>query len=398
MPDSSEGSAYPNDVSSTDTPAPSVDALNPLPSDPTASIGIVIEARITEAQRLNQDQGQRGRSWALPGRPPALCWTGRARWLLAVDVALATEEGRRLCRARHLSPATARAIARGCADYADSTTGRHLTASNRTIGAHAAQRAGRARPWSHDVVANTRRVLETLGLAVEVVRGRYLTAQERLAAAVHHDCVQLRAASTWALTLVRRWQVKSSLPRRGSTGSKTPRRSNSSNARKRAKAPFGRSPRTKTRPRPIAAQRVTAQLVAQAHGLDAGQQHLGALVDVIARYVDCSTWTGKDLAEVLYQDNRQRNLSWPDRIDDPAAFIAHRLSRLAPLLAQPSPSAHAAAHANRLRTEHQARLEAQAAAEAQKASPLQVARHMETIRGILQRQRPSGSTSVEPRS
>lgn len=398
MRDSSEGSAYPNDLSSTATPDLSMDAPRTLDtSNPESSIGKTIEGRITQAEEDNRTSNQRGDSWALPGRMPALCWNTRARWLLAVDEALSTEEGRRLCKALHLSPATARAIARGCAAFADPLTGRHLTASNKTIAAHAAKLAGRARPWSPDVVTNTRKVLAALGLAVEVARGRYLTARERLAAAVHHDGVQRRAASTWALTLVRRWQSKSSLPRRGPTGSKTPRRSNSPNTRKRAQAPYGRSHTDKRHPRSITAQRVTGQLVARTRGLDNGN-HLGSLVDVISRHVDCSTWTGKDLAEVLYHDNRKRGLSWPDKIDNPAAFIAHRLGRLAPVLAEPSPSARAAAHAEYLRTEHRARHDAQIEAETRKASPRQVSRHMETIRAILQRQRPSGSMSVEPRS
>lgn len=306
--------------------------------DSSPSIGQTIEARIADAEAANRTHGQRGRSWALPGRLPALCWSGRARWLLAVDVALASDEGRRLCRSRHLSPVTARAIARGCADYADSGTGRHLTASNATIAAYAAEKANRSRPWSHDVVANTRRVLELLGLAVEVVRGRYLTADERLAAAVHHDCVQLRAASTWALTLIRRWHTKSLLPRRGSTGSKTPRRSNSpKRALTRAQAPSGRSPRNKGVPRPLEAQLVTAELISRTHGLDNGR-HLGSLVDVITEMVDYQRWTARDLVAVLDLDARTNPRDWPQHIANPAAFLRHRLGRIADRLAEPSPS------------------------------------------------------------
>ena len=398
MTDNSEGSAYPNDVSSIAT-LERRDAPDSLAnSDSHVSIGRTIEARIAAAEAANRAHGQRGRSWALPGRSPAVCWSGRARWLLAVDVALATDEGRRLCRSRHLSPVTARAIARGCADYADSGTGRHLTASNSTIAAHAAEKAGRTRPWSHDVVANTRRVLELLGLAVEIARGRYLTAEERLAAAVHHDCVQMRAASTWSLTLIRRWHTKSFLPRRGPTGSKTPRRCNSpKRALTRAKAPSGRSPRDRQGPRPLAAQIVTADLISRTHGLDNGR-HLGSLVDVITEMVDYQRWTGRDLVTVLNLDARTNPRDWPTHIENPAAFLRHRLSRIADRLAGPSPSSIAAAHAERLRGEQLERRAAEETAADRKATPQQVSRHMAAIRAVLQGQRPSGSTSVEPRS
>jgi hypothetical protein len=78
---------------------------------------------------------------------------------------------------------------------------------------------------------------------------------------VHHDGVQIRAASTWALTTPRRWYTKSSLPRSGSTGSKTPRKKRSpTHARKRAPAPARRAPRLQGRERPRHAHLVTGLL------------------------------------------------------------------------------------------------------------------------------------------
>ncbi len=394
MSSCSEGSAYPNDVSSIAT-LERQDARHALTTpDSDSSIGQTIEARIAAAEAANLTHGQRGRSWALPGKPPALCWSGRARWLLAVDVALATDEGRRLCRSRHLSPVTARAIARGCADYADSGTGRHLTASNATISAHAAEKAGRTRPWSHDVVANTRRVLELLGLAVEIARGRYLSAEERLAAAVHHDCVQMRAASTWALTLIRRWHTKSLLPRRGPTGSKTPRRCNSpKRALTRAKAPSGRSPRDQETPRPLAAQIVTADLISRTHGLDNGR-HLGSLVDVITEMVDYQQWTGRDLVAVLNLDARTNPRDWPTRIENPAAFLRHRLSRIANRLAEPSPSqVEAERHQTELE-QQRARAEQDRLAAQQRASITHVKNTMADLRRQLARRRSERDASA----
>lgn len=347
------------------------------------SLGTLIRSRIEAADQENGARGQRGRSWSLDGRNPALVWQTRSRWLTGVAVELGCPRGQQLCRQRKLSPRTALFVARACARFADTGTGRGVTASNETIGRVAAELAGRAKPFCHDVVSNTRAVLAALELAVEVAQGRYLTVQERFLAAVHHDGVQLRAASTWALTSPRRWYSKSYLPRSGTTGSKTPRsRYSPTHARKRAQAPFGRSQREKGRDRPREAHIVTAQLVAKAPSLDTGR-HLGSLVDVIAELVDCDRWTGSDLVAVLNQDARENPRDWPARIQNPAGFLRHRLSRLSDVLAGPSPSEVAEQHRRRVLEEQQRRAEVEAEADKRKASGEQIARHMDAIRATL---------------
>jgi hypothetical protein len=385
--DSSEGSACPIDVSSTAVLGESQGAVETLDQTNEPDLGGVIRERIEAAAEENRLRGQRGRSWALDGRQPALVWQSRTRWLAGTAAELGCARARQLCRERHLSPRTALLVARACARLADADTGRGVTASNETIGRIAAELAGRPRPFSHDVVSNARAVLAALGLAVEVAQGRYLTVEERFQAAVHHDGVQLRAASTWALTTPRRWYAKSYLPRRGPTGSKTPRRKCSpTHARKRASAPSGRSQRLKDRERPRQAHIVTAQLVAAAKSLDNGR-HLGSLVDVVAELVDCDRWTGRDLVAVLNQDARENPRDWPSTIQNPAGFLRHRLSRLRDVLAGPSPSEVAEQHRQRTLEEQRRRAEEAAAAEERKATAEQVSGHMEAIRSILRRRK-----------
>lgn len=348
-------------------------------------LGAVIRTRIEDAERENQLRGQRGRSWALDGRQPTLVWQSRTKWLAGTAAELACIRGRQLCRKWRVSARTALLVARACARLADADTGRRVTASNETIGRIAAELADRSRPFCHDVVSNARAVLAELELAVEVARGRYLTVDERFQAAVHHDGVQIRAASTWALTTPRRWYTKSYLPRRGPTGSKTPRRHCSpTRARKRASAPSGRSQGLQERERPRQAHIVTAQLVAAATSLDNGQ-HLGALVDVVAEMVDCDRWTGRDLVAVLNQDARENPRDWPSTIQNPAGFLRHRLSRLRAVLAGSSPSEVAEQHRQRTLEEQRRRAEAAAAADQRAATPEQVSRHMDAIRSILRR-------------
>lgn len=385
MRDSSEGSAHPNAVSSMSMLGESQGARSDLDNTQEPDLGEVIRKRIEDAEKENTLRGQRGHSWALDGRQPALVWQSRNKWLAGTAAELACIRGRQLCRKWRVSPRTALLVARACARLADADTGRRVTASNATIGRIAAELADRSRPFCHDVVSNARAVLAELELAVEVARGRYLTVEERFQAAVHHDGVQIRAASTWALTTPRRWYMISYLPRRGPTGSKTPRRECSpTHARKRATAPSGRSQRIKGRDRPKKAHVVTAQLVAAAKSLDNGR-HLGSLVDVVAELVDCDRWTGRDLVAVLNQDARENPRDWPSTIQNPAGFLRHRLSRLRGVLAGPSPSEVAEQHRQRALEEQLQRAEAAAAAEERAATPEQVSRHMDAIRSILRR-------------
>lgn len=385
MRDSSEGSAHPNAVSSMSMLGESQGAPIDLDNTQEPNLGDVIRQRIEDAEKENMLRGQRGHSWALDGRQPALVWQSRTKWLTAAAAELACAPGRQLCRKWGVSSRTVLLVARACAHFADSSTGRGVTASNATIGRVAAELAGRARPYCHDVVLKARAVLAALELAVEVARGRYLTVEERFQAAVHHDGVQIRAASTWALTTPRRWYTKSSLPRSGSTGSKTPRKKRSpTHARKRATAPSGRSPRLQGRERPRQAHIVTAQLVAAAKSLDNGR-HLGSLVDVIDELVDCTRWTGRDLVTILNEDARKNPRDWPSTIKNPAGFLRHRLSRLRDVLAGSSPSEVAEKHRQQALEEQRRRAEAAAVAEERAATPEQVSRHMDAIRSILRR-------------
>lgn len=385
MRDSSEGSAHPNAVSSMSMLGESQGARSDLDNKQEPDLGEVIRKRIEDAEKENTLRGQRGHSWALDGRQSALVWQGRTKWLTAAAAELACAPGRQLCRKRGVSSRTTLLVARACAQLADSSTGRGVTASNETIGRIAAELAGRAKPFCHDSVSDARAVLAELELALEVARGRYLTVEERFQAAVHHEGVQIRAASTWALTTPRRWYTKSYLPRRGPTGSETPRRKYSpTSARKRATAPSGRSQRVKGLDRPKKAHVVTAQLVAAAKSLDNGR-HLGSLVDVVAELVDCDRWTGRDLVAVLNQDARENPRDWPSTIQNPAGFLRHRLSRLRGVLAGPSPSEVAEQHRQRALEEQRRRAEAAAAAEERAATPEQVSRHMDAIRSILRR-------------
>lgn len=79
--------------------------------------------------------------------------------------------------------------------------------------------------------------------------------------------------------------------------------------------------------RPLALQRLAAALVSRTHGLDRG--HIGAVCDAItAAGINPETWTARAITDALNADMRARGWSWPDHVERPGAFLAHRLKRL----------------------------------------------------------------------
>lgn len=86
--------------------------------------------------------------------------------------------GRGVCRWFKVSTEFVFAVAVTMASFAERSTGRRVCASRETI----AHRSG----VSVSVVKRARRALHTLSVACEMVRGRYLRAEESQAAESHH--------------------------------------------------------------------------------------------------------------------------------------------------------------------------------------------------------------------
>lgn len=299
------------------------------------------EKRIEAARQLNDETEQRGRSWAIPAdagmKTKAPCWTSKAGWTTAVAVALDTDEARVLCRGR-IRKTVLTAVGLAMASFADIPTGRGVTASNGTLGRVAAAILGKD-SLSGRTVCTARWILSKLGLALELERGRYLSADERIAAAEHHGGVQLRAGSTWSLILPRhRGRGIFVLPPRGPRGSSTPSVNNSPKcAQARTRRPSAARSPDKPRSRPtLPVQRLVAEMVARTPALER-VKHLGSLCRVVEQSgLDTTRWTGRDLVEAINADTKRRGWTFPDRLDNPAAWLRWRLANLD--LTSPSPS------------------------------------------------------------
>lgn len=169
------------------------------------------------------------------------CWTSKSQWILTVQCVLATADAEKVRTRWAVKTATVIAVAKVDAAAADADTGRNVATSHATV--------ARILGCSEKTVQRARSVLRDLELAVEVVRGRYLSTAERIQVSLVTGARQWRIASTRHLVVPRRHRmleaVKSQsednvhLPRRGPDLSKLPSSVVTKNARKRGLAHDG---------------------------------------------------------------------------------------------------------------------------------------------------------------
>ncbi len=128
-------------------------------------------------------------------------WRSRRTWLeLCEWIVTHTDRGREALKRHSIAAGTFLRVCAAHAEYAESTTGRHVSVSLNTL----------ASKWdlSTDKLKRGRRVLKATGLGVELARGKKLNGIEREAAArlysqAHGHAparLQVGAASVWALS------------------------------------------------------------------------------------------------------------------------------------------------------------------------------------------------------
>ncbi|WP_236725925.1 rep protein [Mycobacterium avium] len=250
-------------------------------------------------------------------------WTSRAAWLDGLRRWAQSPALGELCAEQRVSmtAATLLAIAAVMAEHADHATGRHVAVTRATI----------ADTVGCDVrtVTAAWRVLRVSRWAVEAQRGHGspTTPSVGRRPSVYH-LVPRRDPQPAAGKPVHDFH----LPPSGGDGLLTPVGSNSPSVRARAHA-TGREQkpdpprRWRTSPRPLATQRLAAQLVARTHGL--GRGHIGGICDALtAAGIDPTVWSARAITDALDADMRTRGCSWPDDITNPAAFLSSRLRRL----------------------------------------------------------------------
>ena len=376
------------------------------------------KSNIERVERINEESDQRGRTWSIPVSPQLQSktpiWSGRAQWQRQVREILNREEGKRLCRHHHADPERVFAVAVSMASFADQRTGRRVTASREVL----AERAG----VSVTVLKRARRVLVELGLAREMIRGRFLRTLEQWAAEAHHGRKQIKATSVWALLspksvvlrTTRDRMVQATPPARRCT--RTPA---TDNEPRQSRYPQGRdhgpqsvalsfgtctsvkkykttrasargldnSHKQPREPRPIGLQMAAAGLVAHVPCLNTGE-HIGSVCEALRdHYVDPERWTGRDIAVALTEDTRLRGWTWPTResLKHPVRYLRWRLAAIDWSL--PSPTERAEAAKRHRDAERQAAASARAERVEKTASEDVRITAMARIRSLLQERR-----------
>lgn len=299
--------------------------------------------------RLRKVRGDRrawvGRHGDAPASLPV--WSSRSNWLEDVRVWSLSPEFEAACVAadESIAAVTVSAVAQAWAPFADHGTGRNAAVTRARIAAEvgcSVKTVGRA--WS---------VLQEGGFAVEVSRGHGSPTTPS------YGC----RPSIWHL--VSRPDPAESgdnvpLPPLGGFGTSTPAGSSSPSVCKPTVETNSHPSKARRRwrafPRPIALQRLAGQLAGHPErpgeptvrlgnsragtisGL--GRVHVGAVCDaLVAAGIDPACWSAAALIEALDADMRASGFTWPDELQRPAAFLAHRLRRLAAPASSPAPPA-----------------------------------------------------------
>ena len=274
---------------------------------------------------------------------------------------LATPRAVELCRGK-IKADTVLMVAREDASTADSTSGRGVTTSRETVG----KRLG----MSGRHVGTARGILEALGAAVTIVRGRHLSPQERSIARKAHGGYQEAAGSVRALTMPALTAKAHTgdpggtepiselepvdtfhLPRRGSVNKTPPVKKYSPMSVKPLKKAASRpKPKRRTHPRPERAphdpalQRFAWDIAANFMLLDGshprhdaplspgalvGGRHIGQLIRILQRTrITPNRYTVRTLNEALSEVLPVRRES-DDPKRDRLAVFAWKLGKLA---------------------------------------------------------------------
>lgn len=261
-------------------------------------------------------------------------WSSRQGWLDGLRRWAQSPALGQLCTEERVSitAATLLSIAAVMAEHADHATGRHVAVTRATI----ASRVG----CDVRTVTAAWRVLRVSQWAVEAQRGHGSPGTPSVGRrpSVYH-LVPRRDPRPVPRPVVHDFH----LPPSGGLGLSSPVGSYSPSVR--ASAPANRisdqhTPkrvrRWRTTARPLAVQRLAAELVARTLGLD--RAHIGTICDALTTAgIDPTVWTARAVIDALEADMRTRGLTWPDHIANPGALLHSRLRRLSWAAPQPTP-------------------------------------------------------------
>lgn len=301
-------------------------------------------AAVQQRLRRIRNREQR-RNWvqrAGETAPSTPMWTSRAGWISSVKAWAQSDELQAVCASTNVSitSSTLAAVAKAWAQFADHGTGRNAAVTRVRV----AEAAG----CDPRTVTRAWKVLGAAGWAVEAARGH---GSSSTASCGNRPSIWHLVSRKVESTEIGRPVEFVHLPPSRRDRRLSPVSSNSPKARAGAPAKEVHPPTKKnkpparTAPRPLALQRLAAELVTPAgrrdplcRGLDQG--HIGAICDAISSAgIDPAVWSARAVTEALNRDMRARGWSWPNEITSPGAFLASRLRLLPKRASKDTPQA-----------------------------------------------------------
>lgn len=256
-------------------------------------------------------------------------WQTRAQWLTAVQVVLRTADGEQARKETKIKHETVLEIARLDAETADGDTGRNVQTAHATV----AERLG----CSTKTVQRARLLLVRLGLAVEALRGRYLTEAERIRATLVHGGRQIRCASTRHLIVPRDAAIAAATNNAQKKCPPTPpgggKSFTSSNNLVTKKRKNGASHSNKQKPRPgLPMQRLAARIAGRIPWL-VRDSHIGNLINVLTHAgIDPAATTAHDIITGIDHTYAGWDSLSPTQTRSALAYFAARLQKSLPLI------------------------------------------------------------------
>jgi len=290
----------------------------------------------------------RSGSWSLPvvdgAYSEVVAWTSARSWIAIARRVLQSPRGEKQRLRLKIAIDTVLRVAAYDAETADKLTGRGVSTSHMTV--------ARALGMSSRHVGTARRLLEKLGLAITIVRGRHLSPAERSLARRTHGAYQQTAASVRALTvpLPARLVENFHLPRSGSVSEERNDQRWSPTRAAARKTAASRPNRRRTghaddparrSARPLESQRF-AWTIARRYGLLSsgplrrfglltGGRHIGQLWRILDRYeITPDRYSLKTLQtelDLVMTDAKIRPVNGDDKRDR-LAYFAWQMSKL----------------------------------------------------------------------
>lgn len=314
MPGSFQGTTYPEHNSTSDT----VTAVTATASELHEWFGRESQSA-TAAAGISDRAGVFDRWVATEGQVPATVpmWLSRPRWIATVCQWATTEEGRSVLRAHHVSYAMFCAVITVIARHAEGTTGRNVAVTRTRIAEESAALLGKNRPLSVRSVTTIRQnILAAAGWAMEAKRGEGQCGGRYNRPSIWH--LLSRAVCTLSCSAY--------------SGDLSPVRSPSPSAKRRKNSQPKTARNTAVAAAPsIPADRHTRVLAGHLAGRCNGFKavHPARLARVLVdSHLEVQTWTPGQLLDALDAQMAKSHYSWPDRITNPAGFLAHRLKGL----------------------------------------------------------------------